>query len=131
MGVLLSGEGGLQNLELGEVLEIDHAGEGAVFIDDDEVVEAVLLEDGEGVGGEAAGADGTGVFRHEVGDGPGLDVGGAAGEVAAQVAIGEEADDAAGGSTTATAPAWTLVMAMTASRTVAERGRRRGGRRCA
>ena len=36
------------------------------------------------------------MLRHEIDDGPGLDVGGAAGEIAAQVAVGKKADDAAG-----------------------------------
>jgi hypothetical protein len=82
----------LEQLEFGQVLEVDHA-DGLFFgVDDDEVVDVAFVEDGEGVGGEGGIFDADGVGGHDFGEGAAED-GGVGGHVAAEVAIGEDAGE--------------------------------------
>ena len=85
-------KGGLEEFEFGEILEVDHA-DGLFFgVDDDEVVDVALVEDGEGIGGEGGIFDADGVGSHDFGEGAAED-GGVGGHVAAEIAVGEDAGE--------------------------------------
>ena len=81
---------GSDGFELGEVLGVDEADRFALGIDDDEVVNVPLVEDVDGVGGEGVLAQADRLAGHHLGQRL-AEHAIALGQVAAQVAVGEDA----------------------------------------
>ena len=83
----------LEEVELPEVVEMEDAFDLAGGFDDDEGGNAAGLHEGEGGGGEGAGGDGDRGGIHDVGGGEREGVGAGALEHAAEVAVGDDAEE--------------------------------------